>query len=265
MDFEEKRQHKIDRYKELSKKASERSKTYEEQAHNISSFIPPGQPILIGHHSESNHRRDLKRIHNYTRKSIEEADKADYYSSRAKSAESNNSIFSDDPEAITKLKERIEELESNQEYMKKINAAFRKCKGDWDKLDIADNIKEELIKAQKRDWRDQGKFIPFESYALSNNRQNITRLKNRLKELESRIDEVSTEKQFGDIKIIDNIEDNRVQIFFPDKPNGEIRKKLKANGFRWSRNNGAWQRHRSSWALYLAEELIKEILSKGNN
>lgn len=34
----------------------------------------------------------------------------------------------------------------------------------------------------------------------------------------------------------------RLQIFFDDKPDDQVRALLKANGFRWSPSRGAWQR-----------------------
>ena len=46
-----------------------------------------GQPILVGHHSERRHRRDLDRIDSHMRKSIEEDKKADYFSNRAANLE----------------------------------------------------------------------------------------------------------------------------------------------------------------------------------
>lgn len=42
----------------------------------ISSGIPLGQPILVGHHSERRHRRDLERIRRFAEKSVEESREA---------------------------------------------------------------------------------------------------------------------------------------------------------------------------------------------
>ena len=48
-------------------------------------MIPMGQPIIVGHHSEGRHRRDLKRIDSNMQKSIEESKKADYFSDKVSS------------------------------------------------------------------------------------------------------------------------------------------------------------------------------------
>ena len=90
---------------------------------SITDPIPLGQPILVGHHSERRHRRDIQRSHDDMRKSVEAQNKADYYASKTVST----AIASDDPEAIQKLKDKLEQLQNNQEYMKLVNKLWRKA------------------------------------------------------------------------------------------------------------------------------------------
>lgn len=52
-----------------------------------------------------------------------------------------------------------------------------------------------------------------------------------------------------------NTEDNRLQVFFDEKPDADTRAALKSNGFRWSPNAGAWQRQLNNTALYAAKHL----------
>ena len=67
----------------------------------------------------------------------------------------------------------------------------------------------------------------------------------------------TTEEEFpGGVRLVDNVEDNRLQIFFPEIPSEAIRGELKSNGFRWSPTLGAWQRHRSNRATYLAKLML---------
>lgn len=74
---------KAERYEGYAANAEARAKSRGETADKIMSFIPPGQPILVGHHSERRHRRDIERISNNIKKSVEERDKADYLRGRA--------------------------------------------------------------------------------------------------------------------------------------------------------------------------------------
>ena len=59
-------------------------------------------------------------------KSVEIGQKADYYRSKAEAAEKNTAISSDDPEAVTKLKSKLEKLQNFQSYMKTVNSYYRK-------------------------------------------------------------------------------------------------------------------------------------------
>lgn len=69
-------------------------------------------PILIGHHSEKRHRRDLARIDNDMRKGFEASKEAERLAHAASAAESNEAISSDDPEAVAKLKAKMERLQA---------------------------------------------------------------------------------------------------------------------------------------------------------
>lgn len=55
----ERKQNRIDRYNELARKAETKSIEAFEHSNSIVKCIPMGQPILVGHHSEKRHRRDL--------------------------------------------------------------------------------------------------------------------------------------------------------------------------------------------------------------
>ena len=259
--FEEKRQRKIERYEELARKNEQASKETLAEASRLASVIPFGQPILVGHHSESRDRNFRNRIHNKQGKGFELQDKANYYKQKAISAEKNNSIFSDDPEAVTKLKEKIEGLEKQREKMKAYNKAWRKYASKKDdselrKLGLNDSgIAQLQINIDKAySWEKQ----PYPKYLLSNLGQNISRLKKRLASLEAHSDDETTEAQYKGAKLVDNVEENRVQILFDDIPPVEVRTEMKQNGFRWSRYNKAWQRHRSFHAKRLAEELLNK-------
>jgi len=79
-------------------------------AHQIADMIPMGQPILVGHHSERRHRRDLDRIDNGMRRSVEEGRKAEHYEQRAETAEQ----FQARRESVPTTLRRIEKLEADR-------------------------------------------------------------------------------------------------------------------------------------------------------
>ncbi|MDE0373970.1 MAG: conjugal transfer protein TraC, partial [Rhodospirillales bacterium] len=160
-------------------------------------------------------------------------------------------ISSDDPDAVVKLSEKLEELEKKQQLYKAINKALRKADRtgsdeELRELGLSDKTIAELKTPDFAGYRG----IP--SYVLSNNSSNMRRIRQRIEALRASADDRTSEEVHGGIRIVDNVEENRVQVFFPGVPSPEVRSKLKQNGFRWSPTAGAWQRHRSEAALWWA-------------
>lgn len=58
------------------------------------------------------------------------------------------------------------------------------------------------------------------------------------------------EYSVGDVGVLHNVEENRLQLFFNGKPKTETLSKLKGRGFKWSPRNKAWQRQLTTNALY---------------
>lgn len=83
-----------ERYEELAAKNSDKSNAYYQASKDAVRGIEFGQPILIGHHSEGRHRRDLDRSHNAMGKSIEHQEKAEHYERKAAVAASNAEGYS---------------------------------------------------------------------------------------------------------------------------------------------------------------------------
>ena len=147
-------------------------------------------------------------------------------------------IKSDDENAIEKLKEKLAKAIDEHEGYKAYN-----------------------VKARK-----EGKET-LAAYVLQNSNGRIKGIKDRIAHLE-RIAakaavtpqiEIASEAETNGIKIIDNLEAQRLQIIFPGKPESSIREQLKKNGFRWCPTAGAWQSYRSDRATKIAKEIIAAI------
>lgn len=258
--YQERKQARINRYKELAEKNHAAASAKREESREMMSAIPMGQPILVGHHSEKKDRNFREKAWNKLGQAVALSEKAEYYEHKAKAAENNNAISSDDPEAIKLLKEKLEKLEKLQSIMKAANKIVR-SKKLTDEEKIQEMVKlglseEGAANALKPDFCGR---VGFASYSLQNNNANIKRVKDRIKELEKRASEKTTEQEINGIKIIDNVEDNRLQIFFQGIPAVEIRSKLKSNGFRWSRFNGCWQSYRNARANRIAKEIAESM------
>ncbi|MFI9418045.1 DUF3560 domain-containing protein [Streptomyces werraensis] len=77
---------RAERFSDRAGRASASSDARHKAALGALDGIEPGQPILVGHHSERRHRRAIERSDSHMRKSIEEGDKAEYYGHRAAAA-----------------------------------------------------------------------------------------------------------------------------------------------------------------------------------
>lgn len=93
---------------------------------------------------------------------------------------------------------------------------------------------------------------------LQNNNANIRRMKARVRKLESAPSETTVRIE-KDVKIFENLERNRIQFIFTEKPSDDIRTLLKRRGFRWSRTSSAWQRLLNGQGRAAAQWIIESL------
>lgn len=253
-DYQERKEARIERLEARAAAAEAESTAAYKSARAIMDHIPAGQPILVGHHSERGHRRDLARIDSGMQKSVEVGEKARYYQGRAASAASNHAISSDDPEAVDKLEAKLTALQVQQERDKAMNVWYRKHKT----MQGFEGISPERAARLDMDLAEMREAIrrPVPAWQLSNRNAEMTRLKKRIEALR-KVDEMDhVEIDFEGGQIVTNEEINRVQILFDEKPDADTRAKLKSNGFRWSHRESAWQAPRTPAYLRRAKYLL---------
>jgi len=257
-DYQEKKEQRIERYKELAGKAGQESTARYKQAEHIASFIPMGQPIMVGHHSEKRHRRDAAKIDNSMRASVEASKKADYYEEKALAAEQNTAISSDNPDSLELLRKKLEVMQGRQEFMKQANKLLRNTKMP-EAEKVAKLVEMGAKEATAIEFLSPDQFgrLGFPQYKLTNNNANMGTVKKRIARLEILEKAENKEYEVGGIKVVENAEENRVQIYFPGKPEEAIRKNLKSYGFRWAPSNGCWQAYYSNRAKWVAQGIAK--------
>lgn len=250
-EYEAKRQARYERLQAAADKTKRESEKLVSQAHSMAGVIPFGQPILVGHHSEGRDRNYRNKITKRFRRGYELSERAATLQDRAEAARNNTAIFTDDPQAAEKLEEKIARLEQRQEIMKSANKLVKKeDRQGLAALGFSDERIDDLLKP------DFVGRVGFPSYELTNNNANIRRLKDRLKVIESHADDKTTEKSGNGIRVVDNVEANRVQVFFPGKPDDATRIALKSHGFRWTPSLGCWQAYRNYSAKSFSDTLI---------
>ena len=169
-----------------------------------------------------------------------------------------------DPHAREMLTERLNSQRQMLEDAKTANAYYRKHKT----LEGCPGLSEKT-----RAWLTRpGVFAsgdgspismygsPFPAYELASIRGKIERTEQRLAELDRR-EQQAAEPQTGTAfdggEIVRNLEADRLQILFDEKPDEETRAALKQNGFRWSPKNQAWQRQLTDNAERAARQVLR--------
>nr|DAL53424.1 MAG TPA_asm: protein of unknown function (DUF3560) [Caudoviricetes sp.] len=256
-DYFERKEARIERLREKSEKMKAESVEAFSNARKIQNSIPLGQPILIGHYSEKRSKKDRDKIDASIKKSVEKQEQAEYYDEKIKAAEKNTKISSDNPQAIELLEDKISKLKARQQRYKDMNKYYRKYKTMLGFEDLSDEKAAEINKRIDEDYSFNKKPAP--SYILSNLNAMIKSAEKRLEQLKE-LDEMEYEEiEFDNCTVISNDETNRVEMHFGYKPDENVRTMLKRKGFKWSRNNGCWQRLRNKNSLNIAISLAKEI------
>lgn len=187
-------------------------------------------------------------------------------------------IMSDDPKAVELLEEKLLKLELQRDDMKVINKQYKKAvqRSKDDKSgSVADylgafmkeagrEIKHEtcvkLVACVEKaySWEKQ----PYASYTLTNLGANIRTVKKRIAQIKVVATEETSEYELNGVRVLDNCEDHRLQLFFEGKPEQAIRTKLKQSGFRWSPTNDCWQSYRGRRPNDNAKRILEEYRPK---
>lgn len=254
MTRKERQEARAERYREYAENAAKRATAAFNASNDAVANIPLGQPILIGHHSEKAHRRALERSNGAMMRSVHESEKAAYYARKAEAVENNDNIYVGDDDAIERLEEKIANLTTLQEQMKGSNKILRNSKmSHAEKIDaiIALGISEAKATRIVRE------NLVFPGYVLTNNNAKINAAKKQLEKAKSLVGKEDREYEAGDLTIEECYSENRVRIYFPGKPDDEMRETLKRNGFRWAPSMGCWQAYINRWTLRFVNELTK--------
>lgn len=175
-------------------------------------------------------------------------------------------IMSGDADAVERLIEEVARLEARQVRMLAVNKVCRATKNQSPEARqeaVVETLIEHGYAADKADERAHALLHPrfayqgegFPAYTLRNNNANLRRQRHRLEALQ-RDKAKPVESIEGEIaRYQDAPADNRVRLFFPDKPPAELRQRLKRSGFRWAPSIGAWQAYRNPGTVHTAREI----------
>lgn len=150
----------------------------------------------------------------------------------------DKTIKSGDPEALTKLKDKLAKAQEEHQSYKDYN-----------------------VKAKK-----EGKET-LDSYVLQNSNARMKAIKDRIASVEkAQVEQATTPAEtvskgkYNGVEIVKNSEADRVQIVFDEnnRPNAEVTQELKKNGWHYSPTNKAWQRKLTYNAETNADYIVKK-------
>ena len=178
-------------------------------------------------------------------------------------------IKSSDENAIEKLETKLANMQKLQEDMKAANKILKNAKiTDAEKVKKLIEVGFSESGAVELLAPDFCGRIGF-TYHLQNNNGNMHNVRQRIEKLQRQKataateiiveTDIETDAEEGNIRIVDNPQADRIQIFFPGKPDADIRTKLKSNGFRWTPSIGAWQSYRNDKGRRIAKELAQGV------
>lgn len=250
-DYEERREARKERLQDRAEMHRAREREASRRAHAAVADIPFGQPNIRGALTPA-----IKRSDAASRVSMREAEAATRAEDALEAAERNTAISSDDPKALDKLREKLAKMERMREDIKEAN---KLCRGK-DRAAAEAKLKELGVKEES--WGDMldGRLKGFPGYVLSNLTGNIARVKERIGKMERMASAPPPEGwEFDGGKVVANVEANRLQVVFRERQDEETTRKLKGNGFRWSRWERAWQRMLTPAAVRSARAMFPAV------
>lgn len=151
-----------------------------------------------------------------------------------------------DPHAREMLADQLQKLQNKLDESKALNAYYRKHKS-FDGFPSLTAEAAAKLTASFADTQERCPWVksPIPDYELTSLRGKIKRVQARLDELDKRAQQAelpADSTKFPGGEIVRNLEADRLQILFDEKPDEDTRAALKQNGFRWSPRYSAWQR-----------------------
>lgn len=164
------------------------------------------------------------------------------------------------------LQEKLKEAEKNHKknlegnkLLKKIRSNPKATTKDLVNGLIAIGFNEEVAKKEA----DYFMKYTYAGFHTANSNAKVKRIKDQIA-LEEKLNQRKSqtgnkEYSFKNGKVLDNYELNKIQVLFDNKPDEKTRSFLKKSGqaFKWSPNNGAWQRQLNTYYRLNREDLFK--------
>jgi hypothetical protein len=252
----ERMERRLEKRTEWAEKREASAQATFDQAHTMADAIPFGQPIIAGHHSERRDRNYRARIDAAMGRGVTDSRMAEHHANRAQgiARQLDTSVFSDDEDAIERLRERIAEREARRDRIKAFNASCRK--GTPNPSLLTERERDELAGTRRVAAYQLSKGGGFPNYALTNLGATIRKDKERIADIERRAKRTADAKDNGGAAV--QVIGDYCTITFAEKPEREILNALKAAGFHWGA--GSWHGQIASLSEVVCDSQTQEFV-----
>lgn len=162
-------------------------------------------------------------------------------------------------EEVERLQEKLERLTELQEKMKAVNKIVRSKKlseveqyEELEALGLSKELINEVMSEPQYAFQKKG----FQAYQISNNNAKIKATEEAIRRHTAMAETEDSEIPFEGGKIEMCYSEERIRIYFDERPDAEMIKKLKGATFKWSPKNVAWQRQLTPNAKYATSRLL---------
>ncbi len=162
-------------------------------------------------------------------------------------------------EEVERLQNKLEKLVDLQEKMKAVNKIVRNTKlseveqyEELEALGLSKEVINEVMAEPQYCYLKKG----FQQYQLSNNNAKIKATEEAIRRHTAMAETEDSEIPFEGGKIEMCYSEERIRIYFDERPGAEMIKKLKGAAFKWSPKNVAWQRQLTPNAKYATSRLL---------
>lgn len=162
-------------------------------------------------------------------------------------------------EEVERLQNKLEKLVDLQEKMKAVNKIVLNTKlseveqyEELEALGLSKKLINEVMSEPQYAFQKKG----FQQYQLSNNNAKIKATEEAIRRHTAMAETEDSEIPFEGGKIEMCYSEERIRIYFDERPDAEMIKKLKGAAFKWSPKNVAWQRQLTPNAKYATSRLL---------
>jgi hypothetical protein len=221
-----------------------------------------GQPILVGHHSERRHRRQIDQMWQHSRAGFALLKTAEETARRA-GAVGTGGISSDDPDGPAKLREKLTRLEAERDRGKAINAEFRKGDGWAARAALTEDEQREVALTFRCGHRQ-----PYPGWWLTNIGARIRTVRERIGQLEALQARQAAEAAAdvtprpvvrGIVTVTEDVQENRLCLTFARRLTRDEWRAVRRHGFVWSRTRGAAVRKITAAARHAAAAIADNL------